>query len=178
VLPDRSAAATARWFGQHPEVEIVSRDRCGLYRAVDSRSQTIDFPLPAKRDAEAATRFFRKASAHLPTVNPRTITVDKNAAYPKGIAEMKKDGELWRRSRPQQVKYLNNIVKRDHRNVRRREPRWPRLRWLLHSPENTGKLRGDGDDEEGASSEHRRQRHPDPGNVHCRTISSCGLSGE
>jgi transposase len=31
VLPDRSAAATARWFDQHPEVEIVSRDRCGLY---------------------------------------------------------------------------------------------------------------------------------------------------
>jgi hypothetical protein len=27
-------------------------------------------------------------------------------------------------------------------------------------PENTGGLRGDGNDEEGASSEHRRQRHP------------------
>jgi transposase len=31
VLSDRSAATTARWFDQHPEVEIVSRDRCGLY---------------------------------------------------------------------------------------------------------------------------------------------------
>ena len=31
VLPDRSAAGTAQWLGQHPEVEIVSRDRCGLY---------------------------------------------------------------------------------------------------------------------------------------------------
>ena len=29
-------------------------------------------------------------------MNPRTITVDKNAAYPKAAAEMKKDGELWR----------------------------------------------------------------------------------
>jgi IS6 family transposase len=39
-------------------------------------------------------------------VSPRTITVDKNAAYPKATAEMKKDGELWRRSRLRQVKYL------------------------------------------------------------------------
>jgi Transposase len=31
VLPDRSAAATGRWLGQHPGIEIVSRDRCGLY---------------------------------------------------------------------------------------------------------------------------------------------------
>ena len=86
-----------------------------LYRAVDSRGQTIDFLLSAKRDAEAAKRFFRKALARPHTVNPRTITVDKNAAYPKATAEMKKDGELWRRSRLRQVKYLNNIVEQDHR---------------------------------------------------------------
>ena len=72
--------------------------------------QTIDFLLSAKRDAEAAKRFFRKALAQPHTVNPRTITVDKNAAYPKAATEMKKDGELWRRSRLRQVKYLNNIV--------------------------------------------------------------------
>src|SRR3954462_5698230 len=90
-----------------------------LYRAVDSRGQTIDFLLSAKRDAEAAKRFFRKALAQPHTVNPRTITVDKNAAYPKAAAEMKRDGELWRRSRLLQVKYLNNIVEQDHRNMKR-----------------------------------------------------------
>ena len=31
VLPDRSAEVTGRWLGQHPGIEIVSRDRCGLY---------------------------------------------------------------------------------------------------------------------------------------------------
>jgi IS6 family transposase len=90
-----------------------------LYRAVDSRGQTIDFLLSAKRDAEAAKRFFRKALAQLHTVNPRTITVDKNAAYPKAASEMKRDGELWRRSRLRQVKYLNNIVEQDHRRIKR-----------------------------------------------------------
>ncbi len=31
VLADRSAATTASWFKDHPEVEVVSRDRAGLY---------------------------------------------------------------------------------------------------------------------------------------------------
>ena len=90
-----------------------------LYRAVDSCGHTIDFLLSAKRDAEAAKRFFRKELAQPHTVNPRTITVDKNAAYPKAITEMKKDGKLWRCSRLRQVRYLNNIVEQDHRGVKR-----------------------------------------------------------
>jgi transposase-like protein len=50
------------------------------YRAVDSRRQTIDFLLAARRDAEAAKRFFRKALRQPHTANSRTITVDKNPA--------------------------------------------------------------------------------------------------
>src|SRR5919199_4561867 len=53
------------------------------------------------------------------TVNPRTITVDKNPAYPKAIAEMKQDAELWRFSRLRQVRFLNNILEQDHRRVKR-----------------------------------------------------------
>jgi transposase, IS6 family len=90
-----------------------------LYRAVDSRGQTIDFLLSAKRDAEAAKLFFRKALGQPHTVNPRTITVDKNLAYPKAVAEMKQDAELWRFSRLRQVRFLNNIVEQDHRRVKR-----------------------------------------------------------
>ena len=52
-------------------------------------------------------------------MNLRTITVDKNAAYPKAVTDMKKNGELWRQSRLRQVKYLNNIVEQDHRWVKR-----------------------------------------------------------
>ncbi|MGI4943886.1 MAG: DDE-type integrase/transposase/recombinase, partial [Janthinobacterium lividum] len=80
------------------------------YRAVDSRGHTIDFLLSARRDAASARRFYRKAMGQPHAVNPRTITVDKNAAYPKAVAEMKADGELWRFSRLRQCKYLNNIV--------------------------------------------------------------------
>ena len=31
VMQDRTADGTANWFRNHPEVEVVSRDRCGLY---------------------------------------------------------------------------------------------------------------------------------------------------
>jgi transposase-like protein len=90
-----------------------------LYRAVDSRGQTIDFLLAVRRDTAAAKRFFRKALSQPHTVSPRTVTVGKNPAYPRAVAEMKVDGELWRFSRLRQSKYLNNIIEQDHRRVKR-----------------------------------------------------------
>ena len=53
------------------------------------------------------------------TVNPRTITVDKNAAYPVTVKAMKRSGELWRFAKLRQVKFLNNIVEQDHRRIKR-----------------------------------------------------------
>jgi IS6 family transposase len=90
-----------------------------LYRAVDGSGQTIDFLLSPKRDAAAAKRFFRKALRQPHTVNPRTITVDKNAAYPIATKTMKRDGELWRFAKLRQVTFLNNIVAQDHRRIKR-----------------------------------------------------------
>jgi transposase-like protein len=90
-----------------------------LYRAVDSRGQTIDFLLSARRDAEAAKRFYRKALGQPHTVDPRTIKVDKSPAYPCAVEQMKEDGELRRRSQLRQVRFLNNVVEQDHRRVKR-----------------------------------------------------------
>jgi transposase-like protein len=90
-----------------------------LYRAVDASGQTIDFLLSPRRDAAAARRFFRKALGQPHTVNPRTITVDKNAAYPIATKAMKHAGELWRFTKLRQVKFLNNIVEQDHRRIKR-----------------------------------------------------------
>jgi transposase-like protein len=90
-----------------------------LYRAVDAVGQTIDFLLSPKRDAAAARRFFQKASKQAHTVNPRTITVDKNAAYPIATKAMKGGGELWRFAKLRQVNVLNNIVEQDHRRIKR-----------------------------------------------------------
>lgn len=90
-----------------------------LYRAVDSRGGTIDFLLSAKRDTAAAERFFRKVLGRPHMVNPRSITVDRNPAYPRAVGEMRTDSELWRFARLRQAKYLNNIVEQDHRRLKR-----------------------------------------------------------
>lgn len=65
-----------------------------LYRAVDSEGNTLDFMLSAKRDAKAAKRFLKKELNALHTVDPRVISVDKNAAYPPEIDELTKDEAL------------------------------------------------------------------------------------
>ncbi len=115
-----------------------------LYRAVDSQGNTLEFLLSPTRDAEAAKRFFLKAlqsctestsqigsvrenevtssaSVALPASQsvPRVINVDKNAAYPKAIADLKAAGALPEEVELRQVKYLNNLIEQDHRFIKR-----------------------------------------------------------
>ena len=90
-----------------------------LYRAVDSEGNTLDFMLRAKRDGKAAARFFRKVLGAKHTQAPRVITVDKNAAYPVAVDELKQDKTLKAETELRQSKYLNNIIEQDHRNVKR-----------------------------------------------------------
>jgi transposase, IS6 family len=108
-----------------------------LYRAVDSEGNTLEFLLRPKRDAEAAKDFLVKAlgasTSQAGTVEeqktqpssrasrsvPRVINVDKNAAYPKALAELKANGILPESVELRQVKYLNNLVEQDHRFIKR-----------------------------------------------------------
>ncbi len=90
-----------------------------LYRAVNSLGNTIDFMLSAKRNAHAAKRFFKKLFKASHSSKPRVINVDKNAAYPPAIDELKKDGTLSENCKLRQNKYLNNIVEQDHRFIKK-----------------------------------------------------------
>ncbi len=90
-----------------------------MYRAVDSDGNTTDFLLTAKRDAAAAKRFFCKTLQATHTPEPRVINVDKNAAYPRAIDELKAEQELPQSVELQQNKYLNNRIEQDHRFIKR-----------------------------------------------------------
>ena len=65
-----------------------------LYRAVDSTGRTLNFLLTAHRDAQVAKRFLSKAMNAVYSQEPRVINVDKNAACPKAIAELKEKKQL------------------------------------------------------------------------------------
>ena len=114
------------WRVDETYIKVKGEDRY-LYRAVDSDGNTLDFLLTAKWDAAAAKRFLRKAMLAAHTQEPRVVNVDKNAAYPKAIDEMKAEEELAKSVELRQNKYLNNRVEQDHRFIKRLTK--PRMGW-------------------------------------------------
>jgi transposase-like protein len=90
-----------------------------LYRAVNSEGNTIDFLLCAKRDAQAAKRFFRKTLQASHTTSPRVINVDQNAVYPRAFEDLQEEDVLSRACQLRPCKYLNNIIEQDHRFIER-----------------------------------------------------------
>ncbi|GHO68258.1 hypothetical protein KSC_071500 [Ktedonobacter sp. SOSP1-52] len=52
-------------------------------------------------------------------MTPRVVTVDKNAAYPKALTELKIAGGFPAACELRQNKYLNNLVEQDHRFIKR-----------------------------------------------------------
>ena len=86
-----------------------------LYRAVDKAGYTIDLLLTEQRDERAAMRFLAKAIRRHGA--PETITMDgseANAAAIRGYNAAHGTAISLR-----QMKYLHNVVERDHRAVKR-----------------------------------------------------------
>ena len=90
-----------------------------LYRAVDKEGNTLDFLLRAKRDAKAASRFFKKVLKAKHTQTPRVINVDKNPALSCSLEQLKEEGLLPKKMLIRPVKYLNNIIEQDHRFIKK-----------------------------------------------------------
>ena len=97
----------------------VKKQWISLYRAVDSEGNTLDFFFSPTRDAHAAKQFLLKTLAASHTTEPRVINVDKNAAYPKAFDELKAEAIIPLSCELRQVKYLNNLIERDHRFMKR-----------------------------------------------------------
>jgi transposase-like protein len=88
-----------------------------LYRAVDKFGQTIDFRLSKTRDVSAAKAFFKKAIKQQGQP-PLTIALGGYAASHRAIRQMRIDGLLPTRTKLRSSKYLNNLIKQDHRGVK------------------------------------------------------------
>jgi len=86
-----------------------------LYRAVDKEGQTVDFLLTARRDQQAALRFFKKAIQQHGL--PAKVTIDKSGANTAALEALQE--ETGHKIEISQSKYLNNLVEQDHRAVKR-----------------------------------------------------------
>lgn len=107
------------WRVDETYIKVKSRWKY-LYRAVDSEGNTVEFMLSQRRNAVSEKRFFRKAIRAKHTVVSRVINVDKNLAYPKAMAKLKRNGALPKRCELRPVKYLNSLIEQDHRFIKRR----------------------------------------------------------
>jgi putative transposase len=85
-----------------------------LWRAVDQDGNVLDILVTSRRDAQAATRFFRKLLTGLRYV-PRVMVTDKLASY--GVAHRR----LMRSVEHRRSKYLNNRVENVRHEVARNE---------------------------------------------------------
>ncbi|MGG0288502.1 DDE-type integrase/transposase/recombinase, partial [Peribacillus butanolivorans] len=91
-----------------------------LYRAVDSKGNTIDFYLSKTETKRLQSASSRKLCGSFHVSKPRVMTVDKNPAYPIAIVELKKEKSIPDGMQLRQQKYLNNIVEQDHRFIKKR----------------------------------------------------------
>jgi putative transposase len=92
-----------------------------LWRAVDQDGTVLDILVTSRRDAKAATRFFRKLLTGLRFV-PRVLVTDKLGSY--GVVHRR----LMRSVEHRRSKYLNNRAENSHQPTRARERAMRRFR--------------------------------------------------
>jgi hypothetical protein len=84
-----------------------------VYRAVDQDGQVIDVLVSARRDADAARRFFRRALTML-KVTPVEVVTDAAAVYPRVLDELLP--AAWHHVE----RWANNRIEADHSQLKHR----------------------------------------------------------
>jgi putative transposase len=97
-----------------------------LWRAVDQDGVVLDILVQARRDSDAAKRFFDRLLKGLQYV-PRVIVTDKLRSY--GVAQR----QLLPSVEHRQSRYLNNRAENSHRPTRRRERQMQRFKSSRHA---------------------------------------------
>jgi transposase-like protein len=101
-----------RWFVDETYVKVNGVWRY-VYRAVDQHGQVIDVLVSARRDGEAARRFFRRALSTL-RVTPSEVVTDAAPVYPRVLDELVP--AAWHHVE----QYANNRIEADHGRLKHR----------------------------------------------------------
>ncbi|GAA1791681.1 IS6-like element IS6100 family transposase [Planosporangium flavigriseum] len=105
-------APSDRWFVNETYVKVNGVWRY-VYRAIDQYGQVIDVLVAARRDADAARRFFRRALSAL-KVTPTEVVTDAAAVYPAVLDEL--IPAAWHHIE----QYANNPIEADHSRLKHR----------------------------------------------------------
>ena len=101
-----------RWQVDETYVKVAGRWRY-VYRAIDQFGQVIDVFVSARRDADAAHRFFERAIGTT-KVAPVEVVTDRAPTYPQVLDELLP--AAWHRT----DRYANNRVEADHGHLKAR----------------------------------------------------------
>lgn len=94
-----------------------------LYRAIDKHGNPVDFLLTAKRDLDAAKRFFRKMLKDEPLLSPNRIGTDGANTFPSTIKTSVDDGLLHPDPVHYVTKHLQQGIESDHFRVKKNMPK-------------------------------------------------------
>ena len=94
-----------------------------LYRAIDKHGDAVDFLLTAKRDLDAAKRFFRKVLQDGPLLSPDRIGTDGAATFPGAITTSREEGLLARDPVHYVTKHLQQRIESNHFRVKQPMPK-------------------------------------------------------
>jgi putative transposase len=120
----RKRAVTGKWHIDETYIKVRGQWRY-LYRAIDSKGDTVEFWFSERRDLTAAKGFLRKALKR--HGRPERIVIDGSQTNREAILSCDTESRLQDRSRRQskpirirQSQYLNNCIEQDHRAIKRR----------------------------------------------------------
>ncbi|UDL94065.1 IS6 family transposase [Lichenihabitans sp. PAMC28606] len=94
-----------------------------LYRAIDKHGEAVAFLLTARRDLDAAKRFFRKMLKGGLLLSPDRIGTDGAGTYPGAIAAARTEGRLARDPIHYVTKHLQQGIESDHFRLKKNMPR-------------------------------------------------------
>jgi transposase, IS6 family len=101
-----------RWYVDESYVKVSGVWRY-VYRAVDQHGQLIDVLVSARRDAEAARRFFRRTLTLLKVI-PAEVVTDAAPVYPAVLDEL--IPSAWHHVE----RHANNPIEADHSQLKHR----------------------------------------------------------
>ncbi|MED3358729.1 IS6 family transposase [Bacillus thuringiensis] len=115
IWKKKNKSALHAWHLDETYIKVKG-EWCYLYRAIDSDGHTLDFQLRKTRNHQAAYAFMKRLVKHFGEAS--VLTTDKAPALLCAFKKLKK-ANYYTHTKHCTIKHRNNLIKQDHRHVKR-----------------------------------------------------------